>query len=68
MVGTRLKLNKAISLQPISEQQQEALKNSKELHGLDGLMRQDESLRELLSTPLMVDVVSEVLPRIGPDA
>lgn len=64
LLGTRLKLNKAISLQPISQQQQEELGNSKQLAGLDGLLQQDESLRELLSTPLMVDVVSEVLPHI----
>lgn len=67
LIGTRLKLNKAVGLQPISPQQQEALGNSGELQGLDHLLQQDASLRELLSTPLMVDVVSEVLPDIGPE-
>lgn len=65
LVGTKLKLNSAVSLQPISAEQQEALGNSQELLGLDDLLQQDESLRELLSTPLMVDLVGEVLPHIG---
>lgn len=59
-----LKLQDAYAIQPVSPEQQEALGHSDGLHGLESVLQQDESIRELLATPLMVDIVGSILPEI----
>ena len=64
-IGIKLKLNSAIVLQPLSQTQlQNCLQQLGSLHGIDDMLTQDPALKEIIDTPLMLNIAARAYPQL----
>jgi hypothetical protein len=58
-------LNSAIVLQPLSQTQlQNCLQQLGSLHGIDDMLTQDPALKEIIDTPLMLNIAARAYPQL----